>query len=344
VVRSFTIRPRSQPGLLVQDIGCLAFALCIASLICVPVQAMPQQSQQGQSAAQSTTQSTDDPAHRANVDPSKLPESSFEARGKKLVLKDGTYQLVRSYEQKGDTVRYYSVERSQWEEIPSSLVDWDATKKAEAQQKNDAEAYIEKVQKSDEQHTASEVTDVDASLEVAPGVFLPTGEGLFLVAGKNVTTLEQVRTEEKTDKGQQVKRMLSPIPIIPSKKDMDIPGKRAATRVSIHDPEFYMRIPFNSDEDPEVELMRADVRGDKRFIQVRSTNVVGEDTFNRHTLSLQRWNVAQGVYRFTLGEDLPPGEYALAVILPEGISMYVWDFGVDPPSAAPASTAASKPH
>ena len=185
---------------------------------------------------------------------------------------------------------------------------------------------------------------MDASLEVAPGVFLPSGQGLFLVAGKNVATLEQVRTEEKTNKGQEVKRLLSPIPIVPSKKTMDIPGKRAAARVTIHDPEFYMRIPFNSDEEPEVELMRAEVKGDKRIIEVISTNVVGEDTFDRHTLSLQRWNVAQGVYRFTLGEDLPPGEYVLSVILADGINMYVWDFGVDPPSASPSSTASSKQH
>ena len=41
----------------------------------------------------------------------------------KLYLKDGTYHVVREYEVQADRVRFYSVERSEWEEIPLDLVD-----------------------------------------------------------------------------------------------------------------------------------------------------------------------------------------------------------------------------
>ncbi|MGB6960535.1 MAG: hypothetical protein WCA40_16775 [Candidatus Acidiferrum sp.] len=271
-------------------------------------------------------------------------------RGKKLVLKDGSFQLVRSYEQNGDRVRYYSMERAQWEMIPASLVDWDATKKAEAAQEKTAAALVEKVHIQETAAKAETPVDVDASLLVAPGVFLPDGEGMFALEGKAVKRLGQVGSEEKTDKKTVLKQILSPIPIVPSKHNIELPGARATVRLTSASPEFYLREPAPSpDQDstlwrsgrlgvdgPDVTLVRAKVKGNKRLLaSIRS--MFGEKiSENRDDISIQRWEVAPDVYRFTLSAQLPPGEYAIAEILQDGLNVFVWDFGVD---AAAASTA-----
>jgi hypothetical protein len=39
----------------------------------------------------------------------------------RLYLKDGGYQVVREYQVQSDRVRFYSVERSEWEEVPLDL-------------------------------------------------------------------------------------------------------------------------------------------------------------------------------------------------------------------------------
>lgn len=83
-------------------------------------------------------------------------------RGKKLMLKDGSYQLIREYQVEGDRVRYYSLDSSQWEEIPANLVDWDKTKKVAADEAKEDAAEIAKVKSVEAQREAEMLTSMRA--------------------------------------------------------------------------------------------------------------------------------------------------------------------------------------
>src|SRR5262249_4529418 len=93
---------------------------------------------------------------------------------KRIILKDGSYQVVTKWEIVGNRVRYYSAERYAWEEVPSSLVDWAATDKYNNEM--DAQRAADAAQVS----TIQEESEAETPL-VAPGLRLPSGGGVFLL-------------------------------------------------------------------------------------------------------------------------------------------------------------------
>src|SRR5580658_1598660 len=105
------------------------------------------------------------------------PEVPGTGTNHRLILKDGTYQLVRKYEIVGDRVRYISIERAgDWEELPENLIDWAATRKWErdhaAQQENSSDAMKEAAD-IDKEEVAERENAKARRPEVAKGLELP---------------------------------------------------------------------------------------------------------------------------------------------------------------------------
>jgi len=248
-------------------------------------------------------------------------------KGKKLILKDGTFHIVREYHREGDRVRYYSVERSSWEEMPAALVDWDATQKAEEEQ-NAKQAELAKQIAESEKAARFADLNVDTSFEVRPGVFLPDAVGFYVIDGNKAASMQQEKAEVHTDKGRAVAKIVTGIPLISSKQDMEILGKQAKLRIHTGDAEFYFRTA--DQREPHLTLVQATVKGEKRALEAITTNIAGQQKFKNREVSLLQWDAARGLYRFTVEQALDPGEYAIIeTTTAEGQSIYVWTFGVD---------------
>ena len=262
-------------------------------------------------------------------------------KGKKLILTDGSFQMVREYHREGDRVRYYSLERSAWEEIPATLVDWAGTEKADGEQNARQEKLAKQIAETEKAGRFADL-NVDTSFEVRPGIFLPDGTGFYAIDGNKVASMQQEKAEVHTEKGRAVAKIVTGMPLISGKQDMEIPGKQAKLRIHTGDTEFYFRTA--DQREPHLTLLRATVKGEKRALEVITTNIAGQQKVKGREVSLLQWDAARGLYRFTVDQALDSGEYAIIETTPaEGQSMYVWTFGIDltgnlkvPGSPAPA--------
>ncbi len=252
------------------------------------------------------------------------------ADGIKLFLKDGTYQLVSSYEVQGDRVRYYSLERSDWEEIPASLVDFETTKR------HAQEVQVEKKQQLEAAHdlaTERFEKPPDTGFQVAPGVHLPPGEGIYALDGARVIHLLQNSGEVVTDKKRAALLLAMPLPVMKSRSLVILHGARAAVRVPGPQPVFYVQsadrlgaklalIPLKSGKEARVV----------ERLEARQTIIKSKTTESRTAIPLERAQISPLIYKLTATKALAPGEYAFGELMEDKLNLEVWDFGIDKPT------------
>ena len=187
--------------------------------------------------------------------------SSFSAQelAKRLFLKDGSYQLVTKYETKGDRVRYLSAERNEWEELPSSLVDWPATEKYEKDRA--AGAAVPEAVELDKQ-VETELEAGEAALpQVAPGLRLPEGSGVFLLdTFQGQPQLIEVQ-QTAGDVNRNTKRNIlrgAINPVASAKQTVELEGEHATVQAHATVPALYIKL----DEDlPAKQQLTKDQAG-----------------------------------------------------------------------------------
>ena len=244
----------------------------------------------------------------------------------KLFMKDGSYQLVSTYEVHGDRVRYYSLERAEWEEMPAELVDFDATRRAQEEEKATAKKQLEEAKEIQQQRFEK---PPDQGVEVAPGIRLPSEDGIYTVEGLRLVRLAQSSGEIVTDKKRTALVLAVPVPLLKARSLVVLDGGKAAVRLSTPQPAFYVQSADGLGA--KLELLRVKPAKDSRVVeQVDAGRAgIGKATELRAAVPLERTQISPVLYKLKPTQPLEPGEYALGELVQEKLNLDVWDFGLD---------------
>lgn len=294
------------------------------------------------------------------------PDAPGLTKNHRLILKDGSYQLVREYQIVGDRVRYKSLERAgDWEELPANLVDWDATRKWELNHGNDEEEAsspaMKEAENLDKEEAAERLEQQQRRPEVVKGLELPDEDGVFALDTFHGTpelvqlVPSDIGMNTKTKKGVNIIN-----PLAGAKASLELPGQKAKVHLHVNDPAFYLSL--DSPEEAEkvlshaltvptggakdqpgrkhgahsttsgFALVRVDQRKEVRIvgaIHVSPTGSISQD----EDMVPTKVEVLPGKHwlKLTPQQPLTIGEYALVeIISPSEINQSVWDFRVDP--------------
>jgi hypothetical protein len=275
-------------------------------------------------------------------------------QARRLILKDGTYQSITKYEIHGERVRYFSAERGEWEEVPKSLIDWDATDKFEQgrQQGNLAPEAVE----LDKELEAERKAEQARTPLVAPGLRLPDEGGVFLLETyenqPQLSELQQSGSElNQNTKANILRATINPLGGM--KQTIELPGSHAKIQSHTAVPSIYINIDLNdcapataqAAGDPPLtpterfKIIRIESKGGKRVAGAVKIAITGKMKTDERFVSATITAMTGGWVKLTPTDPLAAGEYAIAEILgKEGINLYVWDFGVNPSATANAGS------
>lgn len=306
----------------------------------------------------------DQQEHRKTI----TPDAPGLARNHRLILKDGSYQVVRKYEVAGDRVRYLSLERGEWEEVPYSLVDWDATKKWEQHHVgpyeggDDSSEAMKEAAEIDKEE-AAERDEVKARMpEVAKGLELPDQDGVFVLDTYQGTPELVELMPSDLNLNQRTRKGLATLnPLAGEKASIELSGAHAKVHLHVNDPDIYVSLDSQDNVEQVLShamtvqthggqqvtrtgehgahspqsgfaIVKVDERRAVRVIGAVHVSPTGKVTQSEDVIPA-KVEVLPGKHwlKLTPATTLTMGEYALVEILsPSDLSQSVWDFRVDP--------------
>lgn len=285
----------------------------------------------------------------------------------RLILKDGSYQVVNKWEilhaPGGDRVRYISSERGgDWEEVPLSLIDWAATRAYEREHAGQGNAAAGDASGQDEAAAidAEEKADRSRDIEVAPNLRLPVETGIWALDTYHdqpeLVDLEQNTVNPRT--GHNIVRSALNGEGA-TRQNIQINERHAKPALHESMPVFYVSIDEGTEREPGADaltvdthgagslkdpeqgssahsryvILHADVRKEFRFVGQVKINAFGTGPSVDNNVMLTNQELLPGKrwLKVTPKEPLSAGDYVLMEVLsPKEVNLGVWDFRVDP--------------
>jgi len=234
----------------------------------------------------------------------------------KLYLKDGGYHLVREYKVLSDRVRYYSLERSDWEEIPLDLVDLKRTESEATARKEELEHDAKVI--AEEEKVAREMEK-----EV---MRIPQDPGVYWMKGNEVQIIKPAEVAVHTNKGRSILAKMSPVPMVSGKGTLEATNPHSMNVFSNSEQEFYIQL---SDVE-RFGMIKLTPKGQVRIVEnltfVPITKEVVEEPLMVETF--QKQLTPDGLYKIWPKEPLANGEYAVVEYTEGKVNMQVFDFAI----------------
>lgn len=282
----------------------------------------------------------------------------------RLILKDGSYQMVRDYKLAGDRVRYLSQERGEWEELPASLVDWDATRKWEqdhAAQSGELSPAMQEAAALDKEEAAARESERNRMPQVAPGLELPDQDGVFVLdTFQGTPELVELLPTDLSLNPKNRHGLSTLNPLAASKANLELDGAHAKIHLHVNDPAIYLSLDGRDDAEQVIShaltvptggakevanrkrgahsmasgfaIVRLDERRAVRIVGAIHISLSGNISQTEDVIATKAEAIAGKHWlKLTPAKPLEIGEYALVEILsPSDINQSVWDFRVDP--------------
>ncbi len=286
-----------------------------------------------------------------------VSSASAQQLAKRLILKDGSYQLATKWEVKGDRVRYLSAERNEWEELPNSLVDWPATDKFEKDRA--AGAPAPEAVEIDKEAEAERRAEEAKTPQVAPGLHLPDAGGMYLLdtfqTRPQLVMMQQNGGEVNRNTKTNILRSAIN-PMAGGKQTIELEGLHASVQAHATLPTIYINVEedqgsnSSASQGPQqpqqpwdrYHIVRAESKKDKRIIGSIKISPLGKANQEQNVVPTNSQKLNGGWVKVTPLTALEPGEYAVVEMLgKDGMNTFVWDFGINP--AAPANAIVLQP-